>query len=87
MNLHADDFQKELSKLLQQAEDADFAAVEINAGRFYRRLRSYPEPHDRMALCCDILRQAMTNGDSIVRESTADQRTKLTIRYQLPRPG
>ncbi|MEM1435091.1 MAG: hypothetical protein AAGG11_13615 [Pseudomonadota bacterium] len=85
MNLHADDFVNELRMLLKQAEDADFTAVEINAGRLYRRLRTYPEPHDRMALCCDILRQEMRGGDAIVHDSSADKRERLTIRFQLPR--
>lgn len=87
MKLHADDFQKELRSLLQQAQTAGFAAVEINAGRLYRRLRTYPEPHDRMALCCDILRQEMAGADCVVQESRPEQRSSLTIRFQLPRAG
>lgn len=85
MKLHADDFIRELRSMLQQAEDAGFVAVDVNAGRFYRRLRPYPEPHDRMTVCCDILRQEMTAGDSVVYEASPDQRARLTIRYKLPR--
>ena len=85
MGMHADEFAGELQSVLLRAEECGFVAVDVSAENLYRRLSGYPEPHDRMPMCCDVMRSAMLTGDTVVQEPPDGHGPELVIRYHLPR--
>ncbi len=85
MGVHADEFARELRSVLLRAEECGFVAVEVSAENLYRRLSGYPEPHDRMPMCCDVMRSEMSAGDAVITDPPGGHGPDLVIRYQLPR--
>ena len=85
MSASADDFRRELSKLLAAGAGLGFVAVDVNAGKLHRIVGDYPGPNHRMPVCCDVMRQTMAAGDEVVTQPPRGKGPRLTIRYQLPR--
>ena len=86
MTKTADDFQKELLRLLAEAENLGFVAVDINAGKLHRVVGEYPDKIHRMPMCCATMRRTMTTSDEIVAQPASGNGASLTVRYLLPRP-
>jgi hypothetical protein len=81
----AKDFRTALSAMLVEAAQSENAYVDVNAGQLHRRVGGYPGTNHRMPVCCDVMRAAMHDGDSIVKEPPKGRGASLTVRYAIPR--
>jgi hypothetical protein len=83
----AEDFRRELFRILETAQNSGSEFVEINAGALHRRLGGYPGIDSRMPDCCQVMKAhlALDNSDVVVNEPSSGQGATLTIRYRLPR--
>ncbi|MEM7685026.1 MAG: HNH endonuclease [Pseudomonadota bacterium] len=81
----SDDFQKELDKLLREADELGFQAVEVNAGSLHRRVGGYPSQNHRMPLCCDAMRKRISDGDYELPNDLKKDGASFAVRYALPR--
>lgn len=85
MSPKADDFHSELDRLLKAGSEHGFSAVDLTAGALHRRIGDYPGADHRMPVCCDVMRQAMRETDTVVEEPKKGAGASLMIRYSLPR--
>ncbi len=82
----ASQFHDELRRIFQMAEQQGLAYVDVNAGELHRRIGDYPDPHEhRMPTCCNVMRQYMQDGDSVLQAPPKGNGASLTVRYRLPR--
>lgn len=82
------DFEEALSLIFKYktiCENADF--VEIQSGKLHEFVGGYPvkDNNHRMPVCCDAMRNFLTENDEILNESPSGQSSNLLIRYKLPR--
>jgi hypothetical protein len=84
----ADDFRKELHRLMLEAMKGGQASAVINAGELHRRVGQYPGRDHRMPVCCEVMLGALAldAGDIVLDRPPSGQGATLTIRYVLPRP-
>jgi hypothetical protein len=75
------DFQNRLMAILNGARHSGKPYVDIESGNLYTQVGGYPNPNDRMPVCCEVMRRMMRVGDSVVKEPTSGQDASLTIRY------
>lgn len=80
-----DDFRAELRSLFERAQDQGYDHIQIEARQLHVAVGGYPARSHRMQECCRVLREAMNEGDRVVREPPSGQGATLTIRYRLPR--
>lgn len=80
----AQDFRTALQKRFVQAQKYGYPHIDVQSGDLHRELGHYPGSNHRMPICCDVMRQAMRDGDTIVQDSPSGQGASLLIRYMLP---
>ena len=83
METKADDFRAELRRLRETAAELGFTAIELTAGNLHRRVGGYPGENHRMPVCCDVMRQEMSDEDSVLEEPPKGKGASLKIRYQI----
>jgi 5-methylcytosine-specific restriction protein A len=85
----ADDFRRELHRMMYEAFNAGHNFIDVNAGQLHARLGDYPGPNHRMPNCCQVMKAAIAEdaGDEIREQPASGQGASLTIRYILPRPA
>jgi len=82
----ADDFKREIHRIMSEAQNAGKESVVINAGELHRRVGGYPGTNHRMPNCCQVLRaQMLDSADMVVEAPPSGLGATLTIRYRLPR--
>jgi len=81
----AQDFQKELNKIFQGAQQQGKPYVDVKSGELHRRVGGYPGHNHRMPVCCEVMRRNMKPQDQILQEPPSGQGATLVIRYKLPR--
>jgi 5-methylcytosine-specific restriction protein A len=84
----AEDFKLRLDLIFTLAQQNGLLEVEVTSVDLHRRVGDYPGPNHRMPLCCQVMKQYLTEeaGDEIVETPPSGQGDTLRIRYVLPRP-
>lgn len=83
----ASQFQAELHRMLQQSQQKGLSYIDIRASTLHRRVGNYPDQiKHRMPVCCEVMRNNMQTGDSILHAPKKGDGASLTIRYNLPHP-
>lgn len=82
---NAEDFRREIRRLLSEAQKESRTHVDINSGELHRKVGGYPMRSHRMRDCCSVMRQLMKPEDEVLGEPPSGQGASLTIRYYLPR--
>lgn len=77
------DFKLAIARLLQEASREGRTAVSIQAGELHRLVGGYPQPHNRMPMCCAAMRASMTAGDRFVQQPPKGNGASLTIEYRI----
>ena len=75
------DFQNRLLAILNGARQSGQPYVDVESGNLHREVGGYPDPDDRMPVCCEVMRRLMRAGDSVVNEPTSGQSATLIILY------
>ena len=70
--------------MFREALGMDRSSVVIRAGDLHTRVGECPGPHQRMSLCCEVMRSvlALKSGD-ILLDDTEDE-AALAIQYVIP---
>ncbi len=79
-------FRQEIFAMFREALGMDRAAVVIRARDLHARVGEYPGPHQRMSLCCEVMRSvlALKSGDILLDDTEGEG--ELAIQYVIPRP-
>jgi len=80
----AEDFRKALNDIFQQETNAGQPYVSVVSKNLHKLVGGYPAVN-RMPLCCNIMREAKRDEDTIISESPSGLSTTLEIKYLLPR--
>jgi hypothetical protein len=59
--------------------------VDVNAGDLHREVGGYPGKSHHMPTCCDIMRNSMLPGDTILNEPPKGRGASFTVRFKIPR--
>jgi 5-methylcytosine-specific restriction protein A len=80
----ADDFQTTLDDIFRNSMGS---SIDINAGDLHRQVGGYPQPENRMPICCRVMLQNKSAGDEVIQRPDNDKMhgASLTIRFMLPR--
>jgi 5-methylcytosine-specific restriction protein A len=81
----AEDFKLALEELLNEATKKKVGVVNIRSGDLHTLVGGYPGSNHRMPVCCEVMRQEMNAGDTILRQPPKGNGANLVIRYRLPR--
>ncbi len=76
---HADDFQRELDRMLLAAGGG---SVEITAGELHRRVGGYPGPNHQMPTCCRVMYRNVQGQDQIIARPPKGMGASLRIEYR-----
>ena len=68
--------------MFREALGMDRSAVVIRAGDLHARVGECPGPHQRMSLCCEVMRSVF--GDILLDDTEGE--AALAIQYVIPRP-
>lgn len=79
-----DRFHGELLAVFAEAERMGVPSVLVRARDLFHRAGGSESPV-RMALCCDVMRAAVTVGDTTVNEPPPGTGDMLAIQYRIPR--
>lgn len=79
------DFRAALNEIFALAEEEGHSFVDLKAGDLHRKVGGYPGHNHRMPVCCDVMRNAMAVGDTILYAPPKGKGATLEIRYRLPR--
>lgn len=77
-----DDLRAELNDLLMTVQKMGANSIELESGYLYSRISNYLD-EDAMAVCCEVMKDKMIDGDATLKE--LPRRQLLSIRYKLPR--
>lgn len=81
----ADDFRRELHRMMLEAQNAGREFILVNAGNLHIRVGGYPGNNHRMPNCCQVMRAQADAYDRVVEAPPSGFGASLTIRYRLPR--
>ena len=84
----ATDFAAALQRRFQEAHKVGRRWLYVTASDLHREVGGYPasDGNHRMSLCVRVMRESMSDGDSVLCEPPSGTGATLTIRYLLPRP-
>jgi hypothetical protein len=61
------DFEEAIQRKLREATSEGLTSIMINAGELHGIVGGYPNHDHRMPLCCQVIRENMRVGDSIIQ--------------------
>jgi hypothetical protein len=72
--------------MFREALGMDRPSIVIRAGDLHARVCECPGPHQRMSLCCEVMRSALAlkSGDILLDDTEGE--AELAIQYVIPRP-
>lgn len=79
------DFEAALQGILASAAAAGQPSVMVKAGELHAIVGGYPGQNHRMPLCCQVMKDAMRPGDTVLQSPPSGQGATLTVQYRLPR--
>lgn len=81
-------FKNELEQVFAQAAAQGQNHVIVRAGDLHRAVGGYPGPAHQMPVCCDVMRDVLSepHGDRVESAPPKGKGASLTVRYVLPRP-
>jgi hypothetical protein len=66
--------------MIHVAQQNGLPHVDVRASTLHRRVGDYPNPHrHRMPVCCEVMRQTMQAGDTILHAPLKGDGASLTI--------
>jgi 5-methylcytosine-specific restriction protein A len=77
------DFQNRLIAILNAARHSGKPYIDVESGHLYTQVEEHPDLNGRMPVCCQVMRQMMRTGDSIVNEPSGGEDATLRIRYHV----
>ena len=80
------DFRRELTGQLEFARAQGAEKVSINAGQLHRAVGGYPQPFNRMPVCCQAMYDEKRGTDVILASPAKGKGASLTISYRTARP-
>ena len=88
MRVTPTDFAAALQRRFQEAHKVGRRWLYVTASDRHREAGGYPasDGNHRMPLCDRVMRESMSDGDSVLCEPPSGTGATLTIRYLLPRP-
>ncbi len=78
-------FKQALLQTLKVAQNKGLKEITVNAGELHRQVGGYPGTNNRMATCTMVLKNEMTDGDIIIKDTNKGAGASVTIKYILPR--
>jgi 5-methylcytosine-specific restriction protein A len=83
MEVNAEAFKKELTKIFKDAKEQGKEYVDVNSGDLHRRVGGYPGSNHRMPTCCGVMKSMMKSKDKILEKPPLGKGASLVIRYFL----
>lgn len=81
------DFQNRLMAILNAARQSGKAYIDVESGHLHRQVGEQPQLNSRMPVCCEVMRNMMRVGDSIMNEPANGEDATLMIRYIIQATG
>jgi hypothetical protein len=75
------DFQNRLIAILNAARNSGKPFIDVQSGHLHTQVGEHPNLNERMPVCCEVMRNMMRAGDSIVNEPPSGEDATLMIRY------
>lgn len=79
------DFEVELQRRFATAVAAEQSSIRVVSGELHASVGSYPGNNHRMPLCCQVMKDAMNDGDAALQSPPSGQGATLIVQYRLPR--
>lgn len=79
----SDDFRQALTGILNEAIGRKSLHIDVKSGDLHRLVGGYPGNAHRMPVCCEVMRQMMKIGDSVLSDPPSGKGASLVIRYRL----
>jgi 5-methylcytosine-specific restriction protein A len=77
------DFQNRLIAILNAARHSGKPFIDVESGHLHTQVGEDPKLNDGLPVCCQVMRQMMRAGDSIVNEPPTGEGATLMIRYMV----
>ena len=74
-----------IDALTQQFAQVQDDSLIISSGELHRIVGGYPGTNHRMPMCCSVMKAAIQERDTILKEPQSGLGASLTIKFQLPR--
>ena len=81
----ADNFRAQLATVFADAMKVNLDYVDVRSRDLHKEVGSYPEPNNRMPICCDVMYAEMRTHDVMLSSPPKGKGASLVIRYRLPR--
>jgi hypothetical protein len=75
------DFQNRLIAILNAARHSGKSHIDVQSGHLRTKVGEQPKSNDETAVCCEVMRQMMRAGDTVVSEPLSADGATLMIRY------
>ncbi len=79
------DFETELQRRYTAAVAAGQSSIRIVSGELHTSVGGYPGQNHRMPLCCQVMKDAMREGDVVLQSPPSGHGATLIVQYRLPR--
>jgi hypothetical protein len=79
-----DHFQQELRAQIERAKKRGAEQLIVNSRELFVAVGGHPDPKHQMRYCCDVMREEMKAGDTVVDGPENGKAAGLTICYLLP---
>lgn len=83
MSATAWDFQNQLTAIFNGARKSGKSFIDVTSGHLCKQVGERPVSHQKLPVCCDVMRKMMRAGDSVLTEPLQGQGASLRIRYML----
>ncbi len=77
----AAEFEAQLHQMLDQAQRVGKATLSVTGKYLHEKVGGYPEPANRMAVCCLIMWKNRLDGDRVVATPDSGAGATLEIEY------
>lgn len=83
MEVNAEVFRKELTKIFVNAKEQGKEFVDVKSGDLHSQVGGYPGSNHRMPTCCSVMKSMMKAKDEILEKPPLEKGASLVIRYFL----
>ncbi|MDU6542885.1 hypothetical protein [Clostridium sp.] len=83
MSINVESFEKELTKILNQAKEARKEYIDITSKELHTKVGEYPGKNHVMPTCCSVMRKMMKKNDFIKNQPPKGNGASLEIRYYI----
>lgn len=83
MSINTEVFEKELTKILNNAKETGKEYIDITSKELHTIVGGYPGKKHAMPSCCNVMRKMMKNKDFIKNQPPKGNGASLEIRYYM----